>query len=240
MLRIDHLKTIQKERHPYEKTDLEKDKYLISSENTLKMYYAPFEYINTNASIIIVGITPGWTQMEKGYKTFIECLSQGLSVDESMKSVKKEASFSGSMRNNLIKMLDELKLNHKLNLNSTSDMFNTNNSIIHSTSLLKYPVFFKDRNYTGTTPSPLSNTFLWDFIASEFTREINTFSNKLIIPLGTTVIKVLQKLAAEHLITTNNIILDKFPHPSGANGHRKKQFEDHKQYLMNQLSNWNV
>ena len=41
----------------FTKEDLIKEKYLVSKEGKIEIYYAPFDYINLDASIIIVGIT---------------------------------------------------------------------------------------------------------------------------------------------------------------------------------------
>ena len=36
---------------------------LMDTSGSVKVYYAPFEYINPSARIVLVGITPGPTQM---------------------------------------------------------------------------------------------------------------------------------------------------------------------------------
>ncbi|MBA2613662.1 MAG: hypothetical protein H0U95_16995 [Bacteroidetes bacterium] len=225
-------------KQKYTKSDLIKPDYLISEEKNLKIYYAPVDYLNTNASIIIVGITPGWTQMEISYRTVIKSFIDSNDWTESLLSGKKAASFAGSMRTNLINMLDELHLNKKLGINSTEELFNNKNSILHTTSILKYPVFIDNKNYNGKKPSPIKTKLLWDAIKQNFVPEINSFENKLIIPLGNSVSDVLKKLQEEKLIK-KNIVLNYFPHPSGANGHRKKQFLEYKSIMKKQIDNWN-
>ena len=37
------------------------NKFLINKEGNIKIYYAPFDYVNSKAKIVIVGITPGLT-----------------------------------------------------------------------------------------------------------------------------------------------------------------------------------
>lgn len=39
------------------------ERLLIDREGNLSVYYAPFEYVNPAARVVIVGITPGRTQM---------------------------------------------------------------------------------------------------------------------------------------------------------------------------------
>ena len=101
------------QKDSYTKEDLMKEKYLVSSEGKIEIYYAPFDYINVKASIVIVGITPGWSQMEKSFKTIIKELSKNDDFSLALKKVKSESSFAGSMRNNLIKMLDDDYHYHK-------------------------------------------------------------------------------------------------------------------------------
>ncbi len=236
---MNYIQTIQTEplKERYEKSDLLIPKYLITESGKINIYYAPFEFINIDASIIIVGITPGWTQMEKSFRTIIHNLHKGNDWNTAIKEGKKEASFAGSMRKNLIAMLDELELNKKLKIESTSELFTTHSSIVHSTSVLKYPVFINGENYTGKNPTPIGNSSLWSFVKNNFVPEINSFRNKLIIPLGVTVSEVLKKLMAENLINSN-VLLEDFPHPSGANGHRKKLFEDNKAKMKAQIIEW--
>ncbi len=232
-----HLQS-EKIKDKYDKPDLLKEKYLFDAEENIQIFYAPFEYVNTNANIIIVGITPGWSQMERSYRSAINSFNKDNNWIEAIKDVKKQASFAGSMRNNLVAMLDELELNKKLNIDTTLQFFDEHNSIVHTTSIIKYPTFYKGKNYTGKQPSPILTNILMEFIKTHFVPEINNFENKLIIPLGNCVSNVLIKLNEEKLIK-KNIILDHFPHPSGANGHRKKQFIQHKAQMFDQINNWN-
>jgi len=238
---MNYIKNIQGEtiKQSYKKADLKTSKYLFGTEKNIEIFYAPFEYVNADAKIIIVGITPGWSQMEKSYRSAITTFNISQNWEEAIKEVKKQASFAGSMRNNLIAMLDELELNKKLNIRSTSQLFDKYNSIVHTTSLIKYPTFNKSKNYTGRTPLPLRTEILKNFIRANFIPEINNFENKLIIPLGTCVSKVLTQLGEEKLLN-NNIYLNHFPHPSGSNGHRHKQFKEYKAQMFNQIKNWKI
>jgi hypothetical protein len=222
----------------YTKEDLMKEKYLVSSEGEIEIYYAPFDYINVKASLVIVGITPGWSQMEKSFKTIIKELSKIDDFSMALKKVKSESSFAGSMRNNLIKMLDELELDKKLNIESTSELFAIENDLLHSTSAIKYPVFNNGKNYTGCSPSPIKSKILWEQIEKSFIPEINKFKGKLIIPLGKSVNEILLKIQSNNKLN-DNFILNGFPHPSGANGHRAKQFEKNKEDMKRIIEKWN-
>jgi hypothetical protein len=47
------------------------ERFLLESDEKKKIdiYYAPFEYVNRDAKVVIVGITPGLFQMKQSYTT---------------------------------------------------------------------------------------------------------------------------------------------------------------------------
>jgi len=94
-------------KEKFTKIDLLIDDLLLLDDNGIKIYYAPFDQINKDAKIILVGITPGWTQMQKSYETTISMLNNNHNWASALAEVKKKASFAGPMRLNLVKMLNE-------------------------------------------------------------------------------------------------------------------------------------
>lgn len=202
----------------------------------LEIYYAPFEYVNELAKVVIVGITPGLHQMKKSYSTVIK-LEDIHSDEEILHEVKKNSSFEGSMRKNLIQMLDELGLHIYLGISSTLDLFKEASHIVHTTSVLTYPVFYNGKNYNGTTPDILKTELLKKNIMEGFATEIGAIDRPLIIPLGVNVSKVLNYLSGQDYLDSNNILLG-FPHPSGGNGHRHKQFAENKEQMQIMLHHY--
>lgn len=221
------------------KEDLIHPDFLIEKEKNLEMYYAPHnEYINREAKIVIVGITPGWTQMKKAFETFVALKAKGkLPINTILKETKKSASFSGTMRSNLIQMLDECKVQEKLDLPSTSSLFDDNRSILHTTSVIKFPVFYKGKNHTGHQPKIENSALLSKYACNEFADEINSLpESSLLIPLGKRVDNIIDELKQKGKI--NQVYLKRFPHPSGANGHRIKEFNKTKGYLIDSIDYW--
>lgn len=198
---------------------LEEDK-----ERGLQVYYTPFEYVNPKAKLIIAGITPGLHQMKQAYFTAIETSGTD---EEILKTVKREASFHGTMRKNLVAMLDELKLNDHLGLETCGQLFDTHNYLLHSTSILPHAVFYKGRNYNGSIPKILKTPLLKKYAEEYFPGNIEGIKETLIVPLGVNVQAVIEELAAKELIPRHRL-LGGFPHPSGGNGHRFRQFAEHK------------
>ena len=90
--KLAHLNSIIKDdKKTFSKEDLFNDKYLIDRDNSIEIYYAPFEYINKTARILIVGITPGWTQTEIAFETFVREYRINNDIDQALMIVKKEA-----------------------------------------------------------------------------------------------------------------------------------------------------
>lgn len=99
------------------------------------------------------------------------------------------SSFEGTMRKNLITMLDEMQLHTYLGIKSTGDLFGSASHLVHTTSVIKYPVFYKGKNYNGSTPNMLKTEMLKKYIERTFAAEMNELDNPLIIPLGVNVEK---------------------------------------------------
>jgi len=194
--------------------------FLLKKDKNIEIYYAPFDYINSKAKIVIVGITPGLQQMLQSY----EVINQG----KSLKEVKDLSSFKGSMRTGLIKYLDELKINDILKIKSCESLFNKDSKYLHTTSLVKYPVFDKGKNYSGT--SILKKKILLDFIEKNFLEELKTLKKSIIIPLGNTVSSTIEYLNNKYKLKLS-CFLKGFPHPSGANARKNIQFKENKRNM---------
>ena len=201
-------------------------KFLLEKEKNIEIYYAPFDYINSKAKIVIVGITPGLQQMLQSY----EVINQG----KSLKEVKDISSFKGSMRTGLIKYLDELKINDILKIKSCESLFNKNSKYLHTTSLVKYPVFDKGKNYSGA--NILKKKILLDFIEKNFLEELKTLKKSIIIPLGNTVSSTIEYLNYKYKLKLS-CFLKGFPHPSGANARKNIQFKENKRNMKLLLRN---
>ena len=199
--------------------------FLIKREDNIEIYYAPFDYINSKAKIMIVGITPGLQQMLQSF----EAINDG----KSLKEVKDLSSFKGSMRTTLIKYLDALNINKKLRIKSCESLFNINSKYLHSTSLIKYPVFDKGRNYSGS--GLLKKKILLDFLEEHFVKELKKLDKTIIIPLGNTVSSTIDYLNNEFKLNLK-CFLKGFPHPSGLNVRKDIQFKENKIRMLKLLN----
>lgn len=211
--------------------------FLLDEEYNLHMYYAPHnEYINTEAKIIIIGITPGWNQMKTAYSRLVKSINEGEDLEKMLKSAKIAASFSGTMRKNLIVMLDKIGLAEALNIDSSSQLFSTYRPYLHTTSIIKYPVFYQGKNYTGHTPTIDQSKLLKRYAYEVFPNELAQITEPaLVIPLGKATENVIRTVQSKN---EQHTYLYGFPHPSGANGHREKQFKQNQKQLENKIEIW--
>ena len=207
------------------KSTITNKNFLIKREDNIEIYYAPFDYINSKAKIMIVGITPGLQQMLQSF----EAVNEG----RSLKEVKDLSSFKGSMRTTLIKYLDALNINKKLKIKSCESLFNINSKYLHSTSLIKYPVFDKGRNYSGS--GLLKKKILLDFLEEHFVKELKKLDKTIIVPLGNTVSSTIEYLNNEFKLNLK-CFLKGFPHPSGLNVRKDIQFKENKIRMLKLLN----
>jgi len=222
---------------PLSKEDLLIEVFRLWRDNTLEIYYAPADYVNKNAEVAIIGITPGWRQMEIAYRTARDAIRRGLTPAQACKQAKQKASFAGTMRVNLIKMLDGIGIPAALGLESSESLFENASGMLHTTSAVRYPVFVDGENYTGHKPDLLKTSPLRQYVDTLLVEELEKAKRAFIIPLGRTVSSVL-----EYLITTGRIEEERcclgFPHPSGANSHRRRQFDERRKTMRRRVTLW--
>jgi hypothetical protein len=89
-------------------------------DGRVAIYYAPVDSVNTRARLALVGITPGRQQAALAWTAALEALGEGCSDDEVLHHAKRTAAFGGSMRRNLVEMLDVLGVAQHLELESCS------------------------------------------------------------------------------------------------------------------------
>lgn len=225
--------------HPLTKQDLLTDQFLIETVGDLKMYYAPHnEYINKEAKIVIVGITPGWNQMKTAFEQAVKSIDLQHNMDQILKEAKIAASFAGTIRVNLVNMLDQCGIPEIINAESSASLFKEKRHLLHTTSIIKYPVFHHGKNYTGHNPAINQTSLLSSYAYKKFPAELNQIKQPaLVIPLGKVVEQTIRKLL-ENRKLPEHVYLFGFPHPSGANGHRKKQFQQAKDGIISVISEW--
>lgn len=203
------------------------EKLRIAQDGLVEVYYAPFEYINPKARIVIVGITPGRTQMLNALRECRRQLDAGADDQQVLKAAKQTGAFSGAMRPNLVALLNHVGLQHWLGISSCEALFGEASGLVQTTSVLRNPVFIEGENYSGT-PNMINHSLLQQQLIDGFGQDAKGLPNAVFVPLGNTVALALNFLADRGLIAKERI-LDGLPHPSGANAERIAYFLGNKE-----------
>ena len=104
------------------KSALRKHVYLERS-GAFEAWYAPFDWINDRADVVIVGVTPG---LQQGLESLLALRSAFLDTHNSFQAAeaaKQAASFKGTMRKLGARLMDHFGLHELFGLETTLDLF---------------------------------------------------------------------------------------------------------------------
>ena len=195
----------------------------LTNDGDLQVYYAPFDYIETKARIVVVGITPGLTQATNALQAAYAALQAGKTIPDTLAIAKRKASFSGgAIRRNLVAMLDVIGAAKYLGVQSTAQMFDPSAHDVHFTSALRYPVFKNGKNYNGT-PNIAKTPILKNMVKTHLAEEAAILSTALWLPLGNHAAQAVLHLTNEGILDKRRVLTG-MPHPSGANAERVAVF----------------
>lgn len=187
---------------------------LMDASGPVKVYYAPFEYINPSARIVLVGITPGPTQMVNANNEARRVLLAGKSSGDAIQAAKSVGAFSGEpLRSNLVNQLNHWGFHKWLGLGDSAELFSTARHLVQTTSLLRYPVFVNDDDYRGA-PDMTRHPILRKYLLENFAAEVEQLKDAVFVGLGPLVQKVVGRLGQEGVINTDRVIGGML-HPSG-------------------------
>ena len=168
-----------------------------------------FGYVNHAARIVIVGITPGVSQLVNDRS------------GKSPREIKRENAFAGRMRPNLIRMLDYVGVNRLLGIESCATLWSCDFDKVEMTSLLKEATFVKGKMFNN--PALIAKSAKLTAAFNEgFKRDCASYLNAvLFVACGNAVGSVISGLKADGIISAEVISI---PHPSGANAGRIAAF----------------
>lgn len=212
---------------------------LLWARGPLSIYYVPFERVNPGAKLFLVGLTPGRQQMWRASMAAARALREGLAIPDVLSAASMNGSFAGSMRTNLVTMLDGIGVAAWLGLPTTGLIWTSQDAahLVGSTSALLHPVFLNGKNYSGGNPSFSEEPILSAFVDQVLAADLAFVPDALVIPLGKAVSEAVNRIVGAGQIDAQQVLLG-FPHPSGANGHRKRQYEERRLDLTNQVEQW--
>ncbi|WP_180041470.1 hypothetical protein [Acinetobacter sp. YH12218] len=199
------------------------DLLLLKTLGPVQSFYAPFEAINHDAKVVIVGICPGRQQWRNSLIAAKVGLEQQVSEENILKLAKNSGAFSGPIRKNLTQLLDHIGLQNQLGIQTTAELFSNHQDIVQMCSVLQQCILVNGKNYAGSTPAMLKNELLKQHIDDYFIPMVQQLPNAIYIPLGKGVDEVLNYVSSLGYLNDQQILAG-LPHPSGANAERIKYF----------------
>lgn len=179
------------------------------SKIDVKIVFEPtgFDYVNPMAKVVIIGITPGNSQL-KGDR-------EGLDLRE----IKRKNAFAGSMRPNLVNMLDYIGVNRFLGIESCSSLWDEDFDKVDMTSLLKEATYELKKDGSKTMFKDVKKIAksekLTKMLEEGFLEDCKSYNNAvLFVACGPGVYDVLKRLQREKKIQGDVVGI---AHPSGAN-----------------------
>lgn len=210
--------------------------FRLEQRGALEIYYAPLDYLRPAARLVVVGITPGKGTVQIAYQTAVDGLARGRPAARVLDDVKSRASFSG-FRQQLASWLDWLRIPRHLHLRSSMELWSDARKFLHPTSAVRYPVLIRGRNYAGTSPGLTQDALLRRYLYEVLAPELARVPDALVVPLGVRVDEAILLLAdSGHLDSARCLV--GFPHPSGANGHKGRQWEANRDALRRKVWSW--
>ena len=166
-----------------------------------------FDYVNPKAEVVIVGITPGNSQLNGS--------RDGMSPLE----IKRKYAFAGSMRHWLVSMLDYIGINQLLNIETCSSLWGDDFYKVDMASLLKDATYEikKDgsRDMFRHASKIEKSEKLTHMLEDGFVKNCAKYDKSvLFVACGPGVYDVLKKLQNEKKIEG---LVAGIAHPSGAN-----------------------
>lgn len=134
-------------------------------------------------------------------------------------------------------MLDGIGLHDGLGIDSTARLFDTHHDLVAKASAISYPVFVNGQNYGGRNPSLIRHPVLRSLVTACLGPRVAMAATALVVPLGKAAQDAVMLLIAEGLLDRGRCVLG-FPHPSGANGWRIRQYTARRETLREEVAHW--
>ena len=199
---------------------------VLSRDSNHSLIYVPFEHVNSQAKLCIVGISPGPNQVTTSYAGVRELALREVPKDQIQERVKRFTAFGGpAMRPNLVRLLNGTGLTELLGLDDANRLWGDATHLLHSTSVIPHAAFGSNsKPFAGSfeeilRSSVLRESFLLDFVASLK----HLPPDCLFVGLGPTPLDALRWCVEQGHIPDDRL-LGAFPHPSTNGGSQTDLF----------------
>lgn len=193
---------------------------LLDEDNKYRLFYIPFEHINKSARLVIVGITPGITQLQEAYDAIKIGTNAGLTSDALLVEAKRIGAFGGaSMRPNLVRLINETGISRALHITDANKLWDNRCDLLHATSVVPHAAFdSKGKMFNGSFDEVLSSRALRTSFELDFVPALSAIRpDAVYIGLGPTPRAALDWCVKQGHISSRQV-LGTFPHPSTSSG----------------------
>lgn len=202
--------------------------FLLETDSGYSVYYVPFEYVNTQARLVVVGITPGPEQMKCAYATARKLIASSASIADCLREIKRSCAFLG-MRDKINEMLDHFKIPHCIGARDAASLWGSNYGLFHTTSVVPNAAFRNGAYFNGPFSAVLDIPLLRKQFENTFIPSVERIGkDAFYVGMGPVVDEALAWCTARGVLAPRQI-LGYFPHASGASGSQFAYFMRKKQ-----------
>lgn len=217
--------------------EVERPELLLHRDRRIDLYFAPLDRVDPGATVLLVSLSPTRAELHLALTVVADRLRAGEDVDESLAAVDTLACCATATRTNLISMADGIGLHSALGIGSCAELFHERAELVSATYAIAHAVFVRSpgrpgRNYSGAPPlhgHPLLSAFATQVLAANAAMA----PEALVVPLGNAA-----ALATRMAGLDPRRVVDGFPHPSGANGHRLADFRAREAAMRTTVARW--
>jgi len=193
--------------------------FCLGKEGKYSLQYTPFEHIACKAKLVIVGITPGNTQLDLAYQVAQELLNAGRPTEKTLTEIKKVGAFGGnSMKPNLLKLLRHFQFEKLLDIDDVESLWKENAGLLHSTSVVPHAAFKDGKRFNGSFDEIMASRLLKECFLDCFVPEVREINEKaFFVALGPCPQAALDWCVKAGVLRQKQV-LGSFCHPSSAGG----------------------
>lgn len=186
-----------------------------SDEYGVRIFWAPFDFINRNARVAIIGVTPGPTQAMLSYRAARGAASAGTDLQAALEQAKAMSSFRGDvMEPNLKSLLEHSGVAERAGIEDIDLLWTGEAHKVHFTSTIRYPTFINGHLFNNQIDS-LAHTELRRYVETYLVEELRSLPiDAQIVVLGKKGPKIVRHAAKIAKIDAKRIV--NLPHPSGS------------------------
>ena len=186
-----------------------------SDPDDIEIFWAPFDYVNRDANLVIVGVTPGPNQALLSFRAMQKTAATGSDPQAELEKIKAESSFRGDViESNLKSLLEHSGLAERAGIQNIDGLWTSEAFKVHFTSTVRYPTFINSQLFNNQIDL-LRHSELRKYIESYLAEELASVrADAAIVALGQKGPRLVRHAAKVAGIDPRRVVA--LPHPSGS------------------------